>query len=164
MRIPRELMWMDMCEVAARRSTCYRGNVGAMVIHNNDVVSTGYNGPPSGHRHCDGPKCGKNEYGGCLRSDHAEKNAITRAIGKLRVSDLGGMHLYCTSAPCLECAKLIEGSHVGRMYFRNFYRDPTGLNHLLSLERNYPILYRVMPSGVIIHQKTGQILQSDDTA
>ena len=76
MRISRDLMFMMMAEAAARRSTCRRLNVGAILTYQNNVVSIGYNGPPPGEPHCYGGDCGVPM---CTRSIHAEFNAIVRA-------------------------------------------------------------------------------------
>jgi hypothetical protein len=57
MRITRPQLWMGMAEIAAQRATCFRGSCGAILVKDNDVVSIGYNGPPSGEEHCQGNDC-----------------------------------------------------------------------------------------------------------
>lgn len=156
MRISREDMFMSMAEVAARRSTCSRGNVGAIVVRNNDAVSIGYNGPRSGEIHCTGTSCELSPTGGCLRSVHAECNAIERAMDKVEVS-LGGCDLYCTYSPCLECAKKIVNNYVSRFFYRYSYRDPNGLDYLKLTEEMK--IYRVTPSGFIIDARTGELCE-----
>lgn len=157
MRISREVMWTDMCEVAARRSTCFRGNVGAMVIDPElrDIVSVGYNGPKPHEPHCQGSDCLLTEFGGCLRSDHAEKNAIYRASTKLRKGYLQDYHLYCTFSPCTECARLIRDFNIETLYFRHKYRDEGPLGWLLQYK--HMKVFRVTPSGYIIDHRTNKI-------
>lgn len=156
MRISRHQLWMDMAEVLTRRSTCYRGNVGAIIVKEKDILSCGYNGPPAGEEHCLGNECPTySENGGCMKSDHAEKNAIGRALGKLRKADLGDCIMYCTSAPCLECAQRIEMSRIRCFIYRNSYRNQEGLNFLRGAA--YVLVYRLTPSGYLINEKTGML-------
>src|SRR3954463_10655932 len=112
MRISRPHMFMQMAEVAAMRATCYRGNVGAVVVSANDIVSIAYNGPASGLPHCTGEGCARTEEGGCLSSIHAERNAILRALAKLKISSLANYSVYCTAGPCLKCAELMFNSYM----------------------------------------------------
>lgn len=159
MRIRREVMWMEACEVWAKRSTCYRGNIGAMIVKDNDVVSIGYNGPPSGEPHCAGKDCILNPFTkGCMRSDHAEANAINRAQSKLGLVQLSGYHLYCTSSPCFECADQIISTDIRCVYYRNPYRNIEGMK--LLLHRTFMTIYRVTPAGFIINERSGEIVES----
>lgn len=146
-RIPREAMFLDMAEAASRRSTCFRGNTGALIVYYNDIVSMGYNGPPSGEEHCKGNDCEINPVtGGCQRSLHAEQNAINRAI--LKKADLVNCYLYTTSAPCTSCADQILHNNIGRIYFRYPYRDEEGLYKLISSESIQ--VFRVTTAGFIV--------------
>lgn len=156
MRITRHQMFMDMCEVLARRSTCYRGNTGAIITQNNDVLSCSYNGPPTGEEHCRGNLCETYpETGGCMRSDHAEKNAIGRALGKTRRTYLNNCILYTLSAPCRECAERIKLAEIKCVVYRHPYRNTDGLQELLAEQ---PIrIYRLTQSGYLINERTGQI-------
>lgn len=156
MRISRHQLWMDMAEVLTRRSTCYRGNVGCMIIKNNDILSCGYNGAAAGEEHCLGNMCPTfPETGSCMKSDHAEKNAIARALAKLRLGQLDGCIMYCTSSPCVDCAKKIALSHLSCFIYRNSYRDATGLKYLM--EKPFPLIYRLTPSGYLINERTGAL-------
>jgi dCMP deaminase len=146
MRISRPHMFMQMAEVAAMRSTCERGNVGAILTRNNDIVCMGYNGPPSGEVHCQGNDCQLRSDGGCSRSRHAERNAIERGMAKV---DLWECHLYCTYSPCLECAKLIVRFDIHYFYYRYSYRDPAGLDYL---KNHNCYIYRITPAGYVIDE------------
>jgi dCMP deaminase len=151
-------MWMEACDVWAKRSTCYRGNIGAMVVCNNDVVAIGYNGSPPGEEHCLGNKCPLGANGGCMMSIHAERNAIYRARAKRTSERLSGHHLYCTSAPCEDCAKLIIEADIRCIYYRNPYRNTEGIR--LLLRNPFIHIYRVTPASFIIDERSGKILDS----
>lgn len=155
MRISRLHMFMQMAEVAAMRSTCERGNVGAILIRYNDIVCMGYNGPPSGEPHCQGNDCQLRDDGGCLRSEHAEANALNRGYKKIGML-MCECDLYCTYSPCLTCAKLIADYKIRGFYYRYSYRDPAGLEHL----RDRVAIYRVTPAGYVIGQKSGRIINA----
>lgn len=157
MRISRQLMYMNMAEVTAMRSSCFRGNVGALVVRENDILSHGYNGPPSGEDHCDS-HCAALHVSGCKRSDHAEFNAITRACNKLN-STLERCDLYCTYSPCMLCAETIFASGIARIFYRYSYRDRTGLDNLLDGKK--PV-FRVLPSGVIISERSGLLVDAKE--
>ena len=153
---------MDICEVIARRSTCSRGNIGALVWDpkRNDTVSIGYNGSRPGEPHCLDAGCLMVEgESGCQRTDHAEANAIERAMNK-RGHSLQGLHLYCTSSPCERCAQRIRDAKLARLFYRHPYRDMSGIQRLLDFT---PIsIYRVMPSGVLISERTKNIVDPRD--
>lgn len=154
-RISRQVMYMDMAEVAARRATCYRGNVGALLIREPDIFSIGYNGPPSGEEHCHGNACERSTTGGCARSVHAERNAITRQ-GRWPVP---GADLYCTYSPCPECAAFIRMAQVRRVFYRHEYRLREGINNLVD----YGIqVYRVSSAGIIISEP-GRLIIDPET-
>lgn len=143
-----------MAEVLTRRSTCYRGNVGALLVTREGILAEGYNGPASGQEHCQGNSCPLQE-GSCMRSDHAERNAIVRAKAKTKSLFLDECTLYCTSAPCKPCASLILGSRIRCVFFRNYYRTSEGLDLLKYHDR--PVIYRLTPSGYLINERTGAL-------
>lgn len=156
MRISRHQMFMDMAEVAAKRSTCFRGNTGAIIVDSaHNIISMGYNGPPSGEDHCHGNECQLRTDGGCLRSIHAEENAIRRAQDRLSTKFLGGLHLYTLYSPCFHCATEIHKSGIEEVYYRYPYRDQDALKVLESRK-----VFKVLPAGFLIEQWTGKILAS----
>lgn len=144
--------------MAARRSTCSRASVGALIVANNDVVSIGYNGPPPGDEHCKGNACERSATGGCLRSVHAEENAIDRAQRKIG-ADLYGCDIYVTFAPCRACAETIIGSCISRVFYRHPYRIRDGIELLKS--KVCIALYRVTPAGIIIEERSGDIISPE---
>lgn len=112
--------FMGIAHQAATRSTCERKHVGAVIVRDRAVLSTGYNGSLRGLPHCDEGGCVM-EDGHCITTVHAEANAILQAA-KNGVS-VDGAELYTTASPCWNCFKLIANAGIGRIYFGEFYRD-----------------------------------------
>lgn len=160
MRISREHMFMDICEILARRATCFRGNSGALIVRDNDIISCGYNGPPAGDEHCKGTYCELNVGGGCLRSLHAEANAVRRAQLKQRSPDLSGCVMFTLHSPCSTCAEVIILSGIGTVYYRHPYRLTVGLDMLMQHMHSYvpPInVFRITQAGMIIDHRSNQL-------
>ena len=122
-RISRDELFMGMVELLEKRSICNRAKVGAVVVLNNRPISIGYNGPPSGVDVC--CQVGDKE---CLHTIHAEMNAIAWAA-RLGVS-LNGSEMYVSMSPCLACAKVIINSGIRKVYYRDPYRDLSGVQYL----------------------------------
>lgn len=147
-RISRDTMFTMICQVVAQRSTCWRSQVGAVIVKEGRVVSMGYNGPVSGMPACEDlpnvlecPTDGtfnlwKENHplmcqgAGCTRSLHAETNAIAFAA-RAGVS-VEGCTMYCTMSPCINCAKVIVNSGIKKLVYMEKYRDTTGLDLLRS--------------------------------
>lgn len=151
MRISRQQMFMMMAEAAAKRSTCFRLNVGAIIVRDNNVVSIGYNGPASGQPHCSGNLCPGRDR--CDISIHAEENAIKR----VSVYSVISSDMYVTDSPCSSCAELIRGSGIRRLFFETLYRVN---DHLLPL-MEYVEIYQVTPSGYVIDYKTREFVDEE---
>lgn len=147
MRISRPVMFMEMADVAAKRSTCFRLNVGAILTQDDNIVSIGYNGTPPGEPHCSGNTCpGRN---GCTLTWHAEANAINRC----RVALTSGFNcLYVTDSPCPDCSELMLANNVRRLFFRKLYRLNTHLTGL-GIE-----VYQVTPAGYVVDWKTREVV------
>lgn len=157
MRISRKQMFMGMAELAAKRSTCFRGNVGCVIVDDNNPVSIGYNGPPSGAAHCLGNDCNTKPDGGCVRAIHAERNALMRLPFALDL--IHGLDMYVTSNPCPDCAEYIVGFNViTNVYYQSPYRIKTGIATLLDAEIN---VFRFSPSGYLVNEKTGEVLEAN---
>jgi dCMP deaminase len=120
---------MSITKMVAKRSTCLRREVGAILVKDKRILATGYNGAPSGLKHC--------EAVGCLRKDssvpsgtrhelcrglHAEQNAIIQAA--YHGSRIQGATLYCTNKPCVICSKMIINAGIEKVYFEEGYDDP----------------------------------------
>lgn len=129
MRITRDEMLMEIARIVARRSTCNRAQVGAVVAQDGRIVSTGYAGAPSGLPHCSPETC--NTSAPCTRTVHAEAGAISYAARSgIR---LEGATLYCTHCPCIDCAKLIINTGIKRVIYGQAYRKTEGLELLRTV-------------------------------
>ena len=150
-----------MARAAATRATCYRLNVGAILVEDRNVVGVGYNGSPAGAAHCTGVGCGYFTPEGC-KVLHAEANAIERAQYAARSSD-AVCELYVTHSPCGACVSAILSARrslvrrlmVGEVYFETPYRDPTPIRRLI--EGDVRVL-QLLPSGLMVDQSTGVLV------
>ncbi len=121
--------FMEMAELTAKRSTCMRRSVGAVIVKDNRAIATGYNGAPKGIAHCE-------ERGGCIRQQlnvpsgqrhelcmalHAEQNAIIQAAAM--GNSIEGGTIYITHQPCAICAKMIINSGIKRIVIKEGYPD-----------------------------------------
>ncbi len=130
--------FMELAELVSSWSSCYQENrqVGAVIVKNKRVLTTGYNGASSGIKSC-------KERGSCLRRElnipsgtrhevcyatHAEQNAIIQAA-KLGVC-IDGATLYCTHQPCVICAKMIINAGIKRIVYKYGYPDDFSLRLL----------------------------------
>jgi dCMP deaminase len=120
--------FMDIAALVARRSTCLRRSVGAVLVRDRRILATGYNGAPSGLRHCLEVGCMRaqmnipsGERHELCRGLHAEQNAIIQAA--LHGVSVKGSSLYCTNHPCIICAKMIINAGIVRIHFREGYMD-----------------------------------------
>jgi dCMP deaminase len=115
---------MNIAHEAATRSTCDRKHVGAVIVREKTILSTGYNGSVRGMPHCD--DAGHDlENGHCVATIHAEANAIIQAARNgVNINDA---ELYTTASPCWSCFKLIANSGIKRIYYGEFYRDEKSL-------------------------------------
>jgi dCMP deaminase len=126
---------MEVTRVVATRSTCLRRQVGAIVVKQKRILSTGYNGAPMGLSHCAETGCLRQQMGipsgerqELCRGLHAEQNAIIQA--SQHGTSLGGGTLYTTLAPCLTCAKMIINAGIERVIYQYAYPDPMALDFL----------------------------------
>ena len=137
-RPSKDAYYLDIAAMVARRSTCIRRQYGAVIVKNDEIIATGYNGAPAGIRTCV-------ERGECMRKKqgiasgtrhelcyaiHAEQNAIIQAA-KLGVS-IQDATLYCTHQPCVICAKMIVNSGISRVVYREGYPDEFARQMLLE--------------------------------
>ncbi len=111
---------MNIAREVATRSTCDRKHVGAVLVRDKCILATGYNGSIRGVPHCD--EVGHMmEDGHCVRTVHAEANAIVQAAKNgVRID---GSSIYVTASPCWSCFRLIANAGVTRIAFGEFYRD-----------------------------------------
>ena len=122
------IYFMDIATLVARRSTCTRRSVGAIIVKDKRILSTGYNGAPSGLAHCSETGClreilnvASGERHELCRGIHAEQNAIIQAA--LHGVSIDGADLYCTNLPCSICAKMIINAGIKKIFYRSGYAD-----------------------------------------
>ena len=124
--------FMNIAKVVATRSTCLRNYVGAVIVRDKRIVSTGYNGAPRNLAHCLDIGCirdQENIESGTMhevcRAVHAEQNAIIQAA--LHGVSTKGATIYCTHQPCVLCAKMIINANIVRVVFTQAYPDSRAL-------------------------------------
>ncbi|OQY25885.1 MAG: dCMP deaminase [Anaerolineaceae bacterium 4572_32.1] len=112
--------FMGITFEVARRSTCNRAQVGAIIVRDKRILTTGYNGSPTGLPHCTEAGC-LMVNGHCVRTLHAEQNAIIQAA--LHGVSTDGATIYVTHQPCLVCAKMIINAGIVRVVYGGDYPD-----------------------------------------
>ncbi len=140
--------FMRMAYLASTRSTCLRRAVGAALVKNNQLISTGYNGAPKNSPHCSETGClreSQNVPSGqkheLCRGVHAEQNAIIQAA--INGSSTQGAVLYCTHQPCSICARMIINAEIKKVYIASSYPDP--LTEQLFKDANIEMILYPMP-------------------
>ena len=115
-----EEYFMNIAFQVATRSTCDRNHVGAVLVRDKMILSTGYNGSIRGLDHCD--DVGHlMENGSCIRTVHAESNAIAQAARNgVNCSE---SELYVTTTPCWNCFKLVANAGIKKIYYSRVYKD-----------------------------------------
>lgn len=120
--------FMDIAGLIARRSTCLRRSVGAVLVRDRRILATGYNGAPSGLQHCLDRGCLREqlripsgERHELCRGLHAEQNAVIQAA--LHGVSVKGACLYCTNHPCVICIKMLINAGIVKIVFREGYLD-----------------------------------------
>ena len=120
--------FMDIAKMVAKRSTCLRRHVGAILVKDKRILATGYNGAPAGLKHCEEVGCLREkisvpsgERHELCRGLHAEQNAIIQAAYYgIPIAD---STIYCTNKPCIICAKMIINSGIPKSVHENGYND-----------------------------------------
>jgi len=120
--------FLEIASVVSKRSTCLRNKVGAVIVRNKRILSTGYNCAPSNMEHCLEIGCIRQQnniasgtrHEKC-RAVHAEQNAIIQAA--LHGVGIGGATVYCTHQPCILCAKMIINSNITKVVYSTSYPD-----------------------------------------
>lgn len=120
--------FMDITVLVGKRATCTRRWVGAVIVKDKRILTTGYNGAPSGIRHCLEVGClreqlnvASGERHELCRGIHAEQNAIIQAA--YHGVSIKGATLYCTNLPCSICAKMIINAGIAKIYYLDGYAD-----------------------------------------
>jgi len=127
--------FMNITNLVAERSTCTRRAVGAVLVKDKRILSTGYNGAPSGLKHCREVGCLREQLGvesgkmhELCRGIHAEQNAIIQAA--YHGVSVKGAVIYCTNQPCSICARMIINAGIEKIYYQSGYADSLALELL----------------------------------
>lgn len=151
-RISRPAMFMEIAHIVAKRATCFRLNVGAVITFHNRVISMGYNGVAPGAPHCQGNNCPGKDL--CTLTTHAEINALDYIPAHASFPDVD---MYCTDSPCPDCARaIIHDGRVSKFYFRTPYRVKEGLTILHDKGIH---VFRILPSGTVVDWLTHVIVE-----
>ena len=120
--------FMTITRQVAERSTCKRAKVGAVIVRERNILTTGYNGAPAGMPHCTEVGCliyksqtpsGETEEN-CYRTIHAEINAIAQAAKN--GTNISGADIYVTHTPCIHCLKVLVNTGVRRIFYEKAYK------------------------------------------
>lgn len=121
-----DIFYMKMAYLTSERSTCIRRKVGAVIVRDKMVLSSGYNGSPKGIEHCTSETCIRNKFKipsgekhELCRGSHAEVNAIAQAAKQ--GINIDNATLYCTTQPCIYCAKAMVNAGIKRIVFSESY-------------------------------------------
>lgn len=124
--------FMSIAEMVAKRSTCLRRSVGAVLVKDKRILATGYNGAPRNLRHCAETGCLREKLGvksgerhELCRGIHAEQNAIVQAA--YYGVPIHGSVIYCTNLPCSICTKMLINAGVTGIFYKEGYPDPMSL-------------------------------------
>lgn len=126
---------MAIAELVAKRSTCLRRQVGAVIVKDKRILATGYNGAPSGIIHCEVVGCIRGKMGiasgerhELCRGVHAEQNAIIQAANF--GVNIEGATVYTTHQPCFICTKMLINAKIGKIIFKEAYPDRLAIQML----------------------------------
>tara|TARA_Y100000310_G_scaffold341089_1_gene439073 strand:- start:13765 stop:14202 length:438 start_codon:yes stop_codon:yes gene_type:complete len=112
--------FMNIAKEVATRSTCDRKHVGALIVRDKTILSTGYNGSIRGMPHCsEAGHMMENDH--CVATIHAEANAVLQAAKNGVMIDKG--EVYITASPCWPCFKMLANAGIKKIYYGEFYRD-----------------------------------------
>jgi dCMP deaminase len=125
-RLSKDEYFMAIARAVAERATCCRRKVGAVLVVDGHVISTGYNGAPTGMPHCIDVGC-EIVNGHCIRCIHAEANALLQA-GLIGIATRGAT-LYTTASPCRNCMGLVINAGIARVVYADLYTDPLHKRH-----------------------------------
>ena len=128
-RMDRDLYYMLIAKTTALRGTCDRRQVGAVIVASDRILSAGFNGAPRGLPECD--EVGHKMFEGhCVRTVHAEANALLEAGGAMirRLARTTEVTIYTTTFPCPACMNLIINAGVNRVVYLDEYKDQTHRN------------------------------------
>lgn len=145
-----EEYFMEMAFTVSTRSTCRRRSVGAVLVKNRRILTTGYNGAPTGLQHCESTGCLREEMDiisgeqhELCRGIHAEQNAIIQAA--IYGISIKGTSLFCTIYPCSICSKMLVNASIVKIYYAGKYTD--NLSEAILRESKTQLIYLEMQTN-----------------
>lgn len=129
--------FMEIAELIKTRSTCVSRQIGAVLVRDKKILTTGYNGAPKGIPHCTKETCLRKNIPSGEKLDlcmavHAEQNAIVQAA--CSSTNISGATLYCTHGPpCLLCAKMIINAGIKRIVYKDAYPSGPLVDNILKV-------------------------------
>jgi dCMP deaminase len=139
-RLGKDEYFMEIAKIVAKRSTCLRRDVGAVLVKESHIISTGYNGTPAGLSHCTPDTCvrkklnipsGKDPH--LCRAVHAELNCIIQAA-RHGTSIEGDTTIYVTAFPCIDCTKILINAGIRRIVYLGEYDSSNEVRNALIAE------------------------------
>jgi dCMP deaminase len=138
-RKSKDVYFSEIADLVSSRSTCLRDQVGAVIVKESQILSTGYNGAPKGLPHCSEVGCLREQMGvksgerhELCRGLHAEQNAIIQAA--YHGVSVRGAKMYCTTRPCSICTKMIINAGIVEIVYIDDYDDALGAQLLKESE------------------------------
>lgn len=148
--------FMAICKIVATRSTCDRLRAGAVLVKENRIISTGYNGSPPGLPHCD--EVGHlMEEGHCVRTIHADHNVILQAA-VIPGGTTKGATLYLKFSPCIHCCKYIVAAGIKRVVIGKIYRNAKVIDYL----REAGLQVDIFAENVVVNKSLAQEVLSQE--
>lgn len=148
--------FMAICKIVATRATCDRLRAGAVLVKENRIISSGYNGSPPGLAHCD--EVGHlMEEGHCVRTIHADHNVILQAA-VIPGGSTKGSTLYLKFSPCIHCCKYIVAAGVKRVVIGKIYRNSQSIDYLreagllVDIYQENPEVNRFLAQEVLVQE------------
>ncbi len=139
--------FMEIARIVSMRSTCLRRHVGAVIVKDKRILASGYNGAPSGLKHCAEVSClrermkiASGERHELCRGLHAEQNAIIQAA--YHGVSINGAQVYCTHLPCSICIKMLINAGIKDVFYEEGYPDELSLNMIDESDITLTKLYR----------------------
>lgn len=159
-RPPWDLYFMEIARVAATRATCDRAQVGCVIVQDNRILATGYNGSIAGEPHC--LEAGHLEINGeCVRSLHAEENAINNAA-KFGVAT-NGATAYTTHFPCWRCFRTLASAGIKKIVYAEIKYSGLNiklLNQMLDMHNTYKVSIYNIGNGHSWYKEMSSLIKS----
>jgi len=135
----KDKLFINIVNEMATQSTCLRRKVGAVIVKDNMILSTGYNGAPSGLRHCSEVGCLRQQQNiksgtqsELCRGSHAEMNALIQCA--LKHTNPEGATVYCSAHPCCWCTKMLINAKIKEIVYIEYYNDELARDLLKETE------------------------------